>query len=57
MTDDRPAPPSFEPLVEDWQTALFVVAHPDDIEYGGAAAVGLFTSGSPRKECRFTSSL
>ena len=39
MSDERPVPPSFDPLPEDWQTALFVVAHPDDIEYGSAAAV------------------
>jgi LmbE family N-acetylglucosaminyl deacetylase len=28
-----------EPLPEDWSRALAVVAHPDDMEYGGAAAV------------------
>lgn len=28
---------------EDWQRALFVVAHPDDPEYGGAAAVARWT--------------
>ena len=27
-----------EPLDEDWDRALVVVAHPDDMEYGGAAA-------------------
>jgi LmbE family N-acetylglucosaminyl deacetylase len=27
-----------EPLDEDWERALVVVAHPDDMEYGGAAA-------------------
>jgi LmbE family N-acetylglucosaminyl deacetylase len=32
-----PAP--LEPLAEDWDRALVVVAHPDDMEYGGAAAV------------------
>ena len=36
-------PTSFEPLPEDWQRALFVVAHPDDIEYGAAAAVARWT--------------
>lgn len=35
--------PHFEPLPEDWQTALFIVAHPDDIEYGSAAAVARWT--------------
>lgn len=29
---------------EDWQTALVVVAHPDDVEYAGAAAVARWTS-------------
>ncbi|MCT2593895.1 PIG-L family deacetylase [Streptomyces sp. N2-109] len=28
-----------EPMPEDWQRALAVVAHPDDLEYGAAAAV------------------
>ena len=33
----------FEPLDEDWQRALVVVAHPDDMEYGGGAAIARFT--------------
>lgn len=33
----------FEPLREDWERALVVVAHPDDMEYGGAAAVARWT--------------
>jgi LmbE family N-acetylglucosaminyl deacetylase len=33
-----------EPLSEDWETALAVVAHPDDLEFGGAAAVALWTN-------------
>ena len=33
-----------QPLDEDWQTALAVVAHPDDIEYGVASAVAKWTS-------------
>lgn len=37
-------PPAFEPLDEDWQRALVVVAHPGDMEYGGAAAIARFTS-------------
>ncbi len=28
-----------EPLPEDWERALAVVAHPDDLEYGAAGAV------------------
>jgi len=30
---------TLEPLDEDWQTALAMVAHPDDLEYGAASAV------------------
>lgn len=36
-------PPPFEPLDENWERALVVVAHPDDMEYGGAAAIARFT--------------
>ena len=32
-----------EPLDEEWQTALAVVAHPDDLEYGAASAVAKWT--------------
>ncbi len=32
------------PLPEDWERALVVVAHPDDIEYGTAAAVARWTT-------------
>jgi LmbE family N-acetylglucosaminyl deacetylase len=32
-----------EPLPEDWQRALCVVAHPDDLEFGAAAAVARWT--------------
>ena len=38
MTEVAP-PTRLEPLIEDWDGALVVVAHPDDMEYGGAAAV------------------
>ncbi|MEY9214259.1 PIG-L family deacetylase [Thermobifida halotolerans] len=31
------------PMPEDWQRALAVVAHPDDLEYGAAAAVAAWT--------------
>ena len=41
--DAEPAGPRLEPLSEDWQRALVVVAHPDDIEYGTAAAVARWT--------------
>ena len=43
-----PAPPSLETLPEDWNSALFVVAHPDDIEYGAAAAVARWTGQGKR---------
>lgn len=33
-----------EELYEDWQRALAVVAHPDDMEYGAASAVARWTS-------------
>lgn len=34
-----------EPMPADWQRALAVVAHPDDLEYGTAAAVAEWTDG------------
>jgi LmbE family N-acetylglucosaminyl deacetylase len=37
-------PPPLPPLKEDWQRALCVAAHPDDLEYGAAAAVARWTS-------------
>jgi len=43
--------PSVEKLVpvdESWQTALCVVAHPDDMEFGGAAAVARWTQQGKR---------
>ena len=33
-----------QPLEENWQTALAVVAHPDDLEYGAASAIAKWTS-------------
>jgi LmbE family N-acetylglucosaminyl deacetylase len=38
------APPPLEPLDESWTTALAIVAHPDDLEYGTAAAVARWTA-------------
>ncbi|SDL67178.1 PIG-L deacetylase family protein [Nonomuraea jiangxiensis] len=32
-----------EPMPEDWQRALAIVAHPDDLEYGCASAVAIWT--------------
>ncbi|GJF31615.1 GlcNAc-PI de-N-acetylase [Kitasatospora sp. NE20-6] len=46
MADQAPTP--YEPLGEDWRTALAVVAHPDDMEYGAAAAVARWTSQGKR---------
>src|SRR4051794_41922093 len=33
-----------KPMPDDWQRALVVAAHPDDIEYGIAAAVAAWTT-------------
>ncbi|MFJ4963940.1 PIG-L deacetylase family protein [Streptomyces sp. NPDC088729] len=40
MTQQR-----LEPMPADWSRALAVVAHPDDLEYGAAAAVAEWTDG------------
>lgn len=34
----------YEPMPEDWERALCVVAHPDDLEYGPACAVARWTT-------------
>ena len=34
---------ALDPLPDDWSRALAVVAHPDDVEYGAAAAVAAWT--------------
>ncbi|MQA32488.1 PIG-L deacetylase family protein [Modestobacter roseus] len=39
------------PFPDDWQRALVVAAHPDDIEYGPAAAVAVWTAAG--KEVRY----
>lgn len=36
-------PTALQPFPEDWERALAVVPHPDDLEYGGAAAVAAWT--------------
>jgi LmbE family N-acetylglucosaminyl deacetylase len=33
-----------EPINEDWERAVAIVAHPDDLEYGAASAVARWTS-------------
>jgi LmbE family N-acetylglucosaminyl deacetylase len=35
--------PQLEPFPDDWQTALCIAAHPDDLEYGTAGAVAAWT--------------
>ncbi len=35
---DAPAPAPLEHLDESWERALCIVAHPDDMEFGAAAA-------------------
>ncbi|MBO1418610.1 PIG-L deacetylase family protein [Streptomyces sp. FH025] len=42
MTEQPPEP--FEHVDEDWRTALAIVPHPDDMEYGSAAAVARWTA-------------
>lgn len=54
MADDAPSP--LEPLDEDWERALVVVAHPDDVEFGAAAAVARWTDqGKTVVYCMVTS--
>ncbi len=36
--------PDLGPFPDDWERALVVMAHPDDMEYGGAAAVAAWTA-------------
>ncbi len=40
---DTQAPPPLRPLPEDWSKAVAIVAHPDDMEFGAAAAVARWT--------------
>lgn len=37
-----------EVVPEDWNTALAIVAHPDDLEYGSASAIAKWTSQGKR---------
>jgi LmbE family N-acetylglucosaminyl deacetylase len=47
---------TLEPLDEDWQKALAVVAHPDDLEFGAAAAIARWTGqGKEVVYCLLTS--
>ena len=50
------APPPLSPVTEDWERALCVVAHPDDLEFGSAAAVARWTGqGKQVVYCMVTS--
>lgn len=50
------APPPLTPVSEDWERALCVVAHPDDMEFGSAAAVARWTGqGKSVVYCMVTS--
>ena len=54
MTTEEPH--SLEPVAEDWQRALCVVAHPDDMEFGASAAVARWTGqGKQVVYCMVTS--
>ncbi|WP_375000054.1 PIG-L deacetylase family protein [Aeromicrobium sp. CTD01-1L150] len=54
MTSQAPEP--LAPVAEDWQRALVVVAHPDDVEFGAAAAVARWTDqGKSVVYCMVTS--
>src|SRR5512138_3492680 len=44
MTADAPtAPNPLQPVDETWQRGLAIVAHPDDLEFGAAAAIARWT--------------
>ena len=54
MANETPEP--LEPLREDWERMLCVVAHPDDLEFGAAAAVARWTGqGKQVVYCMVTS--
>ncbi|GAA0950862.1 GlcNAc-PI de-N-acetylase [Virgisporangium aurantiacum] len=45
MTAEAPAVPNpLEPVDETWQRGLAIVAHPDDLEFGAAAAIARWTA-------------
>jgi LmbE family N-acetylglucosaminyl deacetylase len=51
---DVPSP--LTPLTEDWQQGLAIVAHPDDLEFGAAAAIARWTAqGKQIAYCLVTS--
>ncbi len=50
MTDssENSPGPRLEPVDESWSTALALVAHPDDLEYGAASAIARWTAQGKR---------
>src|SRR5215213_3696487 len=49
-------PTPLEPVNEEWERALVVVAHPDDVEFGAAAAIARWTDqGKAVVYCMVTS--
>ena len=49
-------PQDLSPVDENWDTALAVVAHPDDLEFGAAAAIARWTDqGKTVVYCMVTS--
>ncbi|WP_026876437.1 PIG-L deacetylase family protein [Jiangella gansuensis] len=56
MTEHVVAPEPLEPLPEDWERGLVIAAHPDDVEYGAAAAIARWTAqGKSIVYCMVTS--
>ena len=49
--DPQQTGPALDRLPEDWDRALAVVAHPDDLEYGASAAVACWTAAG--KDVRY----
>jgi LmbE family N-acetylglucosaminyl deacetylase len=52
---DEPRPAPFEAVPEDWDRALAIVAHPDDIEYAAAAVARWTDQGKHVAYCLLTS--
>lgn len=41
--EPKPVDPELTPVDEDWQSALCIVAHPDDLEFGASSAIARWT--------------
>ena len=48
MADEWSARAPLEPVPEDWERALAVAAHPDDLEYGASTAIARWTAAGKR---------